>query len=221
MNADSFAARISRRVSFWLAAGLCLLVSHDAVFLVQRGPGQSLVAALREGGHAYWGAASVVLLVGGALAAAAWLWRIASLRRLARQASAPHEPAPDWWRRAARGWIRLFALVAVAFVVQENVEHVVGHGHGIGLGALVGPEYPLALPVLAAVTGLAALAIALVRHREVALLLRIAARRARRSRPLRIAGRPRDIRRSVRHGAPMSVHRALRAPPGALLRTTS
>ncbi len=40
-------------------------------------------------------------------------------------------------------------VVTTAFAVQENLEHLAGHGHLIGLGALIGPEYPLALPVLA------------------------------------------------------------------------
>lgn len=104
-------------------------------------------------------------------------------------------------------------LVAVAFALQENAEHLVGHGHGIGLGALIGPEYPLALPVLAAVTGLAATVIALARHHEGELLRRIATARAWVDPLMRVPGRPRDIRAWRGRGAVMSVHRALRAPP--------
>ena len=51
-------------------------------------------------------------------------------------------------RRFAAIWLRLLAVVAIGFVIQENVEHVIAHGHAPGLGALLGPEYPLALPVI-------------------------------------------------------------------------
>jgi hypothetical protein len=213
MSVDPSAARLIRRASFWLAAGLCLLVAHDAVFLVQRGPGQSLVAALREGGHAYWGAASAGLLAGGALAAIVWLLRIAALRSRARLRPMAPMPARGWGRRALGGWIRLFALVAITFAIQENVEHLAGHGHGIGLGALIGPEYPLALPVLAAVTGAAAMLIALVRHHEGELMRRLAAAPAWVGAASRMEGSRRQDRAVVRRGAPMSAHRALRAPP--------
>ena len=191
------------------------------MFLVQRGPGQALVAALREGGHAHWGAASAVLLAGGALAALGWLWRIASLRSRARRRRAVPVAAERWGRRAASCWIRLFALVVVAFAIQENVEHLAGHGHGIGLGALIGPEYPLALPVLAAVTGLGAVVIALARHHEAELLRRIAAAPAWSDAACRASGSGRPGRIVGPNGTPMSAHRALRAPPGSLALTIS
>ena len=39
--------RIAPRVAFWAFAALTLLVSHDLVWLVQLGPGESLALALR------------------------------------------------------------------------------------------------------------------------------------------------------------------------------
>ena len=107
-------------------------------------------------------------------------------------------------------------LVALAFAVQENAEHVLSHGHLIGAGALIGPEYPLALPVLAVVSGLAAAVTALVREHEADLLRRIAAAPARVRSPLHIgaAGPGRPL---VGRSTPMSTHRALRAPPLAFL----
>jgi hypothetical protein len=73
-------------------------------------------------------------------------------------------------------WLPILALTLAAFTVQENVEHLVGHGHLIGLGALAGPEYPLALPVIAMVTLLVAAAGALVRWRIAALEARLVGR---------------------------------------------
>ena len=76
-------ARVSRTASFWLAAGVTLLVSHDAVFLVQVGPGKALADALTDAGHghAYWANASVLLLAGGTVVAALWFVRMAILWR--------------------------------------------------------------------------------------------------------------------------------------------
>jgi hypothetical protein len=181
------------------------------------GPGQALTRALRDAGHGYWGLASTLLLVGAAIGAVIWVARIVVLWHLAAKSPGRLPGRGSWRRRATAHWIRLFVLVALAFVVQENAEHLLSHGHAIGLGALIGPEYPLALPVLALVTGLAAAVTALVREHEAELLRRIAAARARVRRPVRRIGPGRPEQSRTGHGRPMSTHRALRAPPLALL----
>ena len=218
MTHNSRAARLTRRLSFWFAAGVALLASHDAVFLVQLGPGHALANALRDAGHGYWGAASALLLLGGGVGAAIWLTRLRALRQVAGNAPQPAYTG-GWKGRVLSHWIRLFALVVVAFALQESVEHVLSHGHGIGLGALIGPEYPLALPVLAAVTGLAAALTSLVRHQEVELQRRIAASLAEIRRSPRVIGLLRPNRESNIRGTLMSLHRALRAPPAVSLLT--
>ena len=202
------------RVAFWLAAGCSLAVAHDAVFLAQLGPGHELAAALRSAGHGYWGAAAFLLLLGGAAAAVAWLVRIRSLRRRAVVPRATVD-GPSWRRRAVGHWIRLFAVVAISFVLQENLEHAFAHGHLIGLGALIGPEYPLAVPVLALVTGAAAAIIAIARQHEIELISRIPASPAGARRSNLVVRWNQDPRR-VRHAGPMSVHRGLRAPPSPI-----
>jgi hypothetical protein len=106
--------------------------------------------------------------------------------------------------------------VALAFAVQENAEHFLSHGHVIGVGALIGAEYPLAMPVLALVTGLAAAVIALAREHEAALLARIAAAPAR-VRPLRRIGPMWPEPVLLPANRPMAAHQALRAPPLAFL----
>jgi len=150
--------RLPPRLAFWALAGVALLISHDATWLAQVGPGETLSAALRHGGHDYWGAASAALSVAG-LAAAAWagirLYRLR--RRSSGTVDAERPAARPYLRRVAGAWLRLFGVVAVGFVIQENAEHALAHGHGLWAGALLGPEYPLALPVIGAITLLAAL----------------------------------------------------------------
>ena len=91
--------------------------------------------------------------------------------------------------------MRLVGVVALAFLLQESAEHFVSHGHLPGLGALFGPEYPLALPVLVAACLVGALLASLVRERERTLLARIARVAATRRRPAASrAGAPRTER---------------------------
>jgi hypothetical protein len=121
---------------------------------------------------AFWIVAAVTLVVSHDLVYAA------RLRGLASRAAASRGPVSA---RAAHSFqrylvlcARLFAVVALAFLVMENLEHFVSHGHLPGLGALLGPEYPLAIPVLAAASAVGAFLAGLVRERERALLARIA-----------------------------------------------
>jgi len=198
-------------VSFWALAGVALLVSHDAVFAIQAGPGQSLTDALREAGHDYWGVASALIAAIGILAAVRATTRVVALRRRARDLGA----APVATRRARRmlrtwGW--LFLVVTTGFLIQENLEHLAAHGHLIGAGALAGPEYPLALPVIAGVTLAAGIVGGLIGGAESALLNAIATA---------LAGLRRRPLRSVRRHAGVSGPRASvlarrgasRAPP--------
>jgi hypothetical protein len=210
-----------QRVAFWALAAVALLISHDATFLVQVGPGEALAGALREAGHAYWGAASAVLLLIGLVAGARIGIRLFQLRRRASAlaAQAPAVPRAAWLRRAAANWGRLTLIVAVGFVVQENIEHVLTHGHAPGLGALAGPESPLALPVIAAITLVAALVATAVRVAERRLVAGILAALRR---PLGRAPRsvPRPAPRIlVRLSSPIARAVAGRAPPSVLVAT--
>jgi len=168
-------ARVRGPVAFWALAAIALLVTHDAVFLAQVGPGQELARALREAGHAYWGVASLVLAAMGVVALAATLLRLRSLRRsVVMLGAAPHTRSRPYAARWLTTWARLLAMVAIGFAIQENIEHLIGHSHAPGLGALIGPEYPLALPIIALITGLAALVAAVLDQTEDALLAVIA-----------------------------------------------
>ena len=206
-------------VAFWAAAGVALLASHDAIFLAQMGPGQALVSALRGAGHDYWGLASLLLAVIGGAAFTATLIRLHALRRTARALDAP--PASSTRRPYATRWLatwaRLLAVVAIGFVLQENVEHLIQHGHAPGLGALVGPEYPLALPVIGLITALGALVAAALTATEQALLRVIAeALRTPALRAPRSLERP-PLRLAARRGSPLARAAAGRAPPRAFV----
>ncbi|MDQ2673091.1 MAG: hypothetical protein M3Y40_00360 [Chloroflexota bacterium] len=184
--------RLPPRFAFWALVGVALLVSHDAIWLTQVGPGEALTSALRHGGHDYWGTASAILTAIGMGAA---IWAAIRLVRLGRRpaSGAPIErlSTRPYLRRVGGAWLRLFAVVAIGFVFQENVEHALMHGHRLGVGALLGPEYPLALPVLAAITLLAALLAAAFVTAERILLTRT------RMTPRRLRA-PRSLQRPMR-----------------------
>jgi len=175
MNPMRSVRRLPPRLAFWALAGVALLVSHDATWLAQVGPAESVTSTLRNGGHAYWGTATVVLTAVGVAAALAAAIRLYRLRR--RTPGGDHAPARlearPYLRRAGSAWLWLFGVVAIGFVVQENLEHALTHGHGLWVGALLGPEYPLALPVIAAVTLLGALVAAAFVTAERILLARL------------------------------------------------
>jgi hypothetical protein len=200
------------RLAFWALAGLALFVAHDAVFLAQIGPGKALVAELRTAGHGYWTSASLLLI---ALSVVAGLWTGRRMRLLRRRASSlGAAPSSDrsFARRFASAWGRLAAIVAVAFAVQENVEHLIVHGHAPFAGVLVGPEYPLALPVIALVTAITAGLVALVARTQEELVAAIEAALLWRTRAPRLWARP-PQRLPSNAGSVLARRGAGRAPP--------
>jgi hypothetical protein len=110
-------------------------------------------------------------------------------------------------------WLALFTVVAVGFLLQENVEHARGHGHLPGIGALVGPEYPLALPMIGLITLAGALLGAALSGAERALVVAITEALAH----LVLRPPPRLMRPPVRLASalqsPLASSSAERAPP--------
>lgn len=218
MNIAAGRMRTRERIALWALAGVALLISHDAVWLTQIGPGEGLASALRSAGHGYWGLASLALVLIGLAAAIGVDIRLRLLRRRAKRigAAATGMPARPYLNRAVAAWLRLFALVAIGFVMQENVEHFLSHQHTPGIGALIGPEYPLALPVIAAITAMGGLIAAAVRTAERQLIAAIlaAVRRLAPRAPQRLNRSPaRVVWRSV---SPLAASWAGRAPPRQL-----
>lgn len=205
--------RMPSRLAFWALAGVALLLSHDAIFAFQVGPGQSLTRVLREAGHDYWGVASAALALVGLGVAIGAAVRLRRLKRRAMAVGAVRRRAR--WSHLPATWLGLFAVVAIGFVIQENIEHALTHMHAPGLGALLGPQYPLALPVIALITGMAAVLATAVRSIERELLVAIAAalrlplERAPRTHP-----RP-PLRLDGVRISPLALAIAGRAPPRA------
>jgi hypothetical protein len=166
-------------------AVVALLAAHSAIYLAQYGFGERFAEAMTAGGHdGWWLPASLVVLGAGAVLLLRTLGALGRLEAMARDVRPAAEPAVPFQPEMLSIWRRLFPIVTVLFAILENVEHLAAHGHVVGIEALVGPEYPLALPVLALVTlGLSALG-ALVRWRIRVLRTRIAhAAHAARRRP--------------------------------------
>ena len=176
-------ARLLRAARFGLLALVSVLVAHDAIFAAQYGFGAAFADAMRAGGHdPYWPILSTLAVVAATLLGLRAILRLGHLRsteppnRPVRATASFGHVARSYRRELVILWPPLFALVSVAFGVQENAEHLLGHGHLIGIGAVTGPEYPLALPVIALVTLLAAAVGALVRWRIAVLQARLAGR---------------------------------------------
>ena len=218
MKVSGFLARLRGPVAFWALAGVALLASHDAIFMAQVGPGEQLTRTLREAGHDYWELASLLLAAVGIGVGLATLLRLRSLRRRADDLAGEQFDGFRTRRftRALGLWAKLFAVVAGGFILQENLEHLTVHGHAPGLGALVGPEYPLAVPVIGLVTALAASSAESLRRTEQQLLDAIEAvlRSAFEHAPRRLTRPP--PRFPARRMSPMAHAIAGRAPPSML-----
>jgi hypothetical protein len=168
------------RLRFVALAALGSLVAHDAVFAAQYGLGHDRDVALAATAHGYWPAFVVLTALVGTAGAGAALAALVRLRRLVRGLPAgPAAPGrPSYAREVARLWPRLLLVVATVFLIQENVEHVAAGQAPVGLWALSAPGYPLAIPVLVAVTGLLAAVGGWLRWHHEALVGRLIAARA-------------------------------------------
>lgn len=208
------AAWISRAI----VVAVTLALAHDLTFLVRYGSayGEALVHAGH--GQAWTNAALACVALGVALllAAGGQLWRLAFAARASAPSTTPAPFAAGRLGDLVRSWAglaaRLGAVVALLLTIQENIERA-----AIGLQApdpaiLASAEYPAALGIVAAVASAVAFVLALFRWRRDALLARIRAAAAPRSRrPVR-AFRPTEPsgigRRSI-----LGRSLGLRAPP--------
>jgi hypothetical protein len=187
---DRSRATAMARIRLAVLAVVGLFVGHTAVYLAQYGPGRSFAVAMTSGNHdGYWLAFIVVATTGATVLALRTAVRLWCLRSAARQV---HEvdprrpdalPAPSYRRVVGQLARILVPVLILGYAVQENLEHIVGHGHVLGLGALVGPENPLALPVLSVVAVALAAVGAIVRWRIAVLSRRLTPRPARFERP--------------------------------------
>jgi hypothetical protein len=216
--------RLGPRIRLAFLLVVSVFVAHDGVYIAQYGLGGHLAEVMTARGHdTYWPALVGLALIASALLAIGALRVIARLRWRLRgtPTSLPASPGtPSWRPEVIRIWRILFPLTVLAFAIQENLEALSSQGIVPGIDALIGPDAPLALPVLALVTlALAALG-GLVRWRIAILEARVARIRAGR-RPRILDRSPAREWRLVDSIAP---HRwtadrrdAGRAPPASLL----
>ncbi len=169
-------ARWAPRIRLTLLLIVAVFLGHDAVYLAQYGLGSTLVQVMTERGHdAYWPTLISLALLSGTLLVAGALATVVRLRRRLvglpeRRASTASAYLPE----VLRLWRVLLPATILLFALQENVEYLFTHGDVLGIEAIVGPNAPLAIPVLALVTlALAALG-GLVRWRIAVLQARIA-----------------------------------------------
>ena len=217
--ATTHVARQLRRLRFVALVAVGALVGHDAVFAAQYGLGEQREAVLAATAHDYWPMFGVLALLVGGLGLAAAAVVLVRLHRALHGLPAVRPPTgtPAYAGELLRLWPRLFLAVTLVFTLQENVEHLAA-GLGLpGLWVLSWPAYPLALPVLAAVTLLLATAGAGLRWRTQVLAGRLAAARAvsRRRAAARLtpAGRWRLVAAIVAHARILARPDAGRAPP--------
>jgi hypothetical protein len=163
---------------------LSLLAGHEVVFRVQYGLGDDLRQAMSAGGHdGYWHAFGLVVLaltsgvaIREAIHAVRLRWRLRG-RPVGPARGSPGAigaPAVAWHREFGGLWPLLFSATAIVFTIQENLEHIAAGETPHGLGALIGGEHPLAVPVLAGVSAVVAALGALVRWRVRVLEQRVA-----------------------------------------------
>jgi hypothetical protein len=174
-------ARWAPRVRLALLLLVAVFVGHDAVYLAQYGLGSTLAQVMTDRGHdGYWLAlvglsaiAGALLLAGAATVLLRLHQRLSGLPPTTA-ARAATTTGLAYLPEVLRLWRVLLPATILLFALQENAEYLFAHGDVLGIEAIVGPNAPLAIPVLAIVTlALAALG-GLVRWRIAVLSARIA-----------------------------------------------
>jgi hypothetical protein len=178
LHATPVQVRRWRRLLYLALLVVALAVTHEAVFIVRGHDATGIFPT--DPAHAYWPAFLVMALV--AFAGLAWWarWRLTSgVRSAAANPTTADRPADGTFDQWQRYFARLAPTFAAAFLLLENAEHLMSHGHIEGVGVYTAPGAELALPVLLSVVGAISLLGALVRWREITLIERLRAMRAR------------------------------------------
>lgn len=196
-----------------------LALGHELTYLVAHGA-DGFAAAMTERGHdRYWTSfLSVVVIVVGILATIAViqlqrLRRLADLMRSSRDIHVSDLGVARLVELFGPMWLRVTAVVLLAYFAQENTEVAAIGGRLPLLGVFAG-EHWVALPILVLASGLVAMVGALVRWRREVLLrkLRLAQgfRRPPVARqPTSVVQQPKSVLSARRNG--------VRAPPRAVI----
>lgn len=195
--------RVAHRIDSRLRGALLLpagvLAVHQLRYYLAYG--SKAGAHLAASGHAYLSGAEPFALLCVALAAGAWLGRVAT---------AWQRPEAD--TPILRLWAGCFVILLALYCCQELIEGALASGHAAGLAGILGHGGWIAIPAAAAIGAGLALALRVAD----CLVALVATLRARRPRIGHLAQRwlrrgPRDWRLVPLHGG-----RASRAPPLAL-----
>ncbi len=149
------------------------LLAHDAAY---RSLGAAVGRTPPLTWHDYWPLFLAVVAVAGTSGLVRALRRLRSLECAFQGAatgatpfggsgSPVHPPLPSYHRELLVLWPAVTVLTAVAFLVQENLEHLVATGAWFGLAPLDGRLQPDAVPLVVLSSLVAAAAGALVRWR--------------------------------------------------------
>jgi hypothetical protein len=209
---------LGRRRLYLLAATVAV-IGHQVALAVGDLPRTLGFGSLRPTEHgAGWFVTVLAVAVGALATLTLATWRIRSLRRrlVAASARMPWSASPSRAELLAAS-LRIFALAILAFLLQENWEHLSAHGHLPLLEPLVAGQYVATVPVFAALAVLAGmLGLRLGSHiAELAAALAIA--RAATRAPRRVLtpeGRLDDLRDTARRA---SGRLGRRAPPRTVL----
>jgi hypothetical protein len=187
------------RTRFAILAAVVLVLGHELVLRLGYGPAADASIALRATSHGLaWllqALAALLATVGLAVVVLARLQRLRG-RLASRAAAIPALSRPDR-RELLILWERLFAVALIGFIVQENLEHALIHGHLPGLSMLYGGQYVATIPVFALLALAGAVIAGLARRRIEALEAAVRAADAALPRPAHRAQQPlppRDLR---------------------------
>lgn len=218
-HAVSFPVSLPARLGRLALLPPIVVAGHELVLWVGHGPAATLAASLRSTSHGLgWVLSAAAILLVSAAAILIVAGRIRRLRhrlltltsRLPRRGRLePAELLPCWW------W--MFGASLAGFLLLENAEHVLTHGHLPLLDPLVHGQYVATVPIFALLTLLTAAATTCVlgRMRTLGTAVQAAERLLLPRAPRSVAvppARTMDLRASsrTRVGAP-----SRRAPPTA------
>ena len=109
---------------FAVLTAVCVLLAHDAVCAAGVALG-AVDGQFADEGHRYLATFRILVLLAAGVTAGAGLAALARLGRSLRRLPTPSatQQGPGYGAELLRLWPRLFPVVAVVFVLQENVEH--------------------------------------------------------------------------------------------------
>lgn len=161
------------------------VAAHDLIFLVSYGARNVGAALSRDGHGAQWMATVVSAAMTTTVLLGIGAWRLLGLAREARETASSADRRRTPLRLAPLGrelvalWPLVFIGAAALFVVVENLERLVIGQAPPGLGVLVSAGLVDAPLILATVSGVVALVVALYAWRRDVLVQRIAMARQR------------------------------------------